>query len=163
MEWISKHFGLLKNIGNFRFKRWLNRNAFDFLSEVGAKEEQKILDFGYGSDKYTLPATELVGNKGTVYAADVDEKALDELEEKADSQEIGNIVRIDIPNKGEIILEGIKLDLVLLIDVLQEIEDRSHLFEKISETIKPDEVVCVYPMHLEEKKLKNWQFQRVSS
>ncbi len=151
---LSKHFRLLKHIGKFRFKYWLDKNASDFLAEIGIKEGQAILDFGCGSDTYTIPAAKLVGESGIVYALDVSRKALDRMEERAKSEELENIVRIDASSEREIPLENKKIDLALLIDVLQEIDDRAALFDEISRILKLGGAVCVYPMHIGEEEVE---------
>ncbi|KYH37203.1 MAG: methylase involved in ubiquinone/menaquinone biosynthesis, partial [Candidatus Bathyarchaeota archaeon B24] len=83
MRRLRRHIGFLKEIDEVRFKRWLDRNAQEFLAEVGVGAGKVVLDFGCGSGTYTIPAARLVGDEGKVYALDVRKKALDEVEAKA--------------------------------------------------------------------------------
>jgi len=147
---LSRHLGLFKHIGEFRFKGWLNRNASRVLSEAGVGRGQALLDFGCGSGTYAVPAAKLVGESGRVYALDVSGRALDRLEERARREGLTNIVRMDSSGEAEIRLDDKSLDHVLLINVLQEISDRGALFDEILRTLKPGGAVTVFPMHLAE-------------
>jgi ubiquinone/menaquinone biosynthesis C-methylase UbiE len=148
MEWISKHLGMAKHIGEFRFKHWLDKNASDVLAEVGVGAGQVVLDFGCGSGTYAIPAAKLVGKDGRVYALDISSRALDRMEKKAEQEGLKNIVRID-SGEEEIPIEDEAVDHVLLIDILQEIDDREALFDEVYRILKPDGVATVYPMHIE--------------
>jgi cobalt-precorrin-6B (C15)-methyltransferase len=54
-----------------------------------------VLDFGCGSGTYTIPAAKAVGATGRVYALDINPRALDRVERKAERAGLRNIVRID--------------------------------------------------------------------
>jgi len=56
----------------------LEAYVFETLEKVGIQRGHIVLDFGCGSGTYTLPAAEMVGNRGRVYAVDKDRKVLDE-------------------------------------------------------------------------------------
>lgn len=148
MKWLSKHLGLGRHLGEFRFKRWLDNHASEFLGEVGVKTGQAVLDFGCGSGTYTIQAAKLVGKDGRVYALDISRRALDRMEEKARREGLKNIVRIDASGEEGVRLEDETVDLILLIDVLQEIDDREALFDEVYRILKPDGAVVVYPMHV---------------
>lgn len=148
MKRFLKHLGLAKHLGEIRFKRWLDKNASEFLAEIGVNEGRVVLDFGCGSGTYTIPAAKLVGEGGRVYALDISRRALDRMEEKAEQEGLKNIVRIEASGDEEISLEDKTIDLMLLIDVLYEIDDREALFEEACRILKPGGVVAIYPMHL---------------
>jgi len=71
MKRYLKHLGFAKHLGEFRFKSWLDKNAYEFLAEVSVNKGQSVLDFGCGSGTYTIPAAKLVGESGRVYALDI--------------------------------------------------------------------------------------------
>ncbi|MBS7631700.1 class I SAM-dependent methyltransferase [Candidatus Bathyarchaeota archaeon] len=144
---LEKHLGFLTDLGEFRFKRWLDANAYKFLMDVGVGVGQKVLDVGCGSGTYTIPAAKIVGESGIVYALDTSRQVLDRMEERAAREELRNVVRVD---GGEIDdrFEGSSIDHVLLIDVLQEIRDRGAMFDGIYRVLKPGGSVIVYPMHM---------------
>jgi len=149
MKRVGKHLGFLGHLGDFRFKRWLDNNASEFLAEIGVKESQVVLDFGCGSGTYTIPAAGLVGESGKVYALDISRRALERLKEKANRGGLHNIVRHYSSGEGGIRLDDGAVDHVLLVDVLQEIGDREALFDEVHRILKNDGRVSVYPMHMD--------------
>jgi len=148
---LLKHLGFTRHLGEFRFKSWLNSHASDFLAEVGIEEGQSVLDFGCGSGAYAIPAARLVGEDGVVYALDVSGRALDRLESWAVREGLENVVRIDSPGEGGTPLEDRAVDAILLIDVLQEVDDREALFAEAHRVLRPGGIAIVFPMHLEEE------------
>ena len=155
MKWLAEHLHkLIFELGEVRFKRWLDENASEVLAEVGVRAGQAVLDFGCGSGTYTIPAAKLVGEGGRVYALDISGRALDRMEEKAKQEGIKNIVRIDASGGEEIRLEDETIDLMLLIDVLHKIDDRDALFDEAYRILKPGGVVSIYPMHVAEEEVE---------
>jgi len=150
MGWLRKHIGLT-SLGEFGFKRWLDSHAFEVLAEIRVKVGQVVLDFGCGSGTYTIPAAKLVGKDGRVYALDINRAALDRMEEKAKQEGLNNVVRIDVSGGEKIPLEDESIDLMLLIDVLQEVDDKGALFDEAYRILKSGGIVSVYPMHVSEK------------
>ena len=148
MKRLSKHIGLLGHLGEFSFKRWLDGHASEVLAEIGVKEGQVVLDFGCGSGTYTIPAAKLVGKNGTVYALDVSSKALDRVEERAKQEGLRNILRINTTGEINIPLKDKNIDIVLLIDVLKDIDNRESLFNELYRVLKPSGNLTVFPMHM---------------
>ncbi len=149
MGWLGKHLGFVKHPGELQFKRWLDKNASEALVKVGVEAGHVVLDFGCGSGTYTIPAAKLVGKDGRVYALDISKKALDKMEKKAEQEGLGNIVRIDSSGGKKIPIEDESVNHVLLIDVLQEIEEREFLFDEVYRILKPNGVVTIFPMHID--------------
>jgi ubiquinone/menaquinone biosynthesis C-methylase UbiE len=148
-KWLAEH------PEEDRFKhQFLDKNAYEVLAEIGVKGGQTVLDFGCGSGTYTIPAAKLVGKKGKIYALDIDVGFLDEMEEKAKQEGLENIMRIDASGEGGISLEDESTDIMLLIDVLHEIDDRESLFDEAYRILKPRGVVSVYPMHVAEEEVE---------
>ena len=153
MGWLKKHIGLFKHLGDFGFKQWLDKNAEEVLKELSIKNGQTVLDVGCGSGTYTIPVARLVGSKGRVYALDVNRKALDKMERKSQSEGLKNIVRIDSSGEVKIPLKDITLDHVLLIDVLQEIDDKEALISEAHRVLKKKGMLSVYPMHMSKESI----------
>jgi ubiquinone/menaquinone biosynthesis C-methylase UbiE len=141
-------------LGEFRFKRWLDKNAYEFLVKVGVRTELVVLDFGCGSGTYVVPAAKLVGEAGRVYALDISRGALDRVEKKAQEEGLENIVRIDASVDEGMRLEDGTIDLMLMIDVLQEIDDKEALLDEAYRILKPGGVLTIYPMHVTEKEIE---------
>lgn len=112
------------------------------LQQVGIKRGQAVLDFGCGSGIYSIPAAEIVGEHGRVYALDKDRMALDDLMREAESAGLKNIERMDTSGGPKIDLTDDSVDVVLLFDVLHSFyfpraEDRRRLLGEIYRIMKP--------------------------
>lgn len=153
MARLTKHLGLVKHLGDFRFKRWLDKHALEVLEEVGIGSGQAVLDFGCGAGTYTIPAAKLVGRSGKVYALDVSKKSLDRMEEKSQQEGLSNVVRIDVSAGEKVPLGDDAIDQMMLIDVLQEIDDKESLINEAFRILKTDGVLSVFPMHLDGEKV----------
>jgi ubiquinone/menaquinone biosynthesis C-methylase UbiE len=154
MKQIAKHIWLLGHLGEFGFKRWLDSHASDVLAEIGVKEGQMVLDFGCGSGTYTIPAGKLVGKNGKVYALDVRSKALNRVEERAKQEGLSNIIRTDATGEENIPLKDNTIDVVLLIDVLKDINNRKSLFNEVYRVLRPSGNLTVFPMHMSAKEVE---------
>jgi ubiquinone/menaquinone biosynthesis C-methylase UbiE len=148
MKWLRG------GLGQSWFKTWLDRNASQALSEAGVRKGQFVLDFGCGSGTYTIPAAKLVGETGIVYALDISREALDKVARKAEREGLRNIVRTHSPGGEKIPLEDETVDVMTLIDVLQEIDNKDALFDEACRVLKDDGIVIVYPMHVETEEVK---------
>jgi ubiquinone/menaquinone biosynthesis C-methylase UbiE len=153
MERFVKHLGFVRHLGDFQFKKWLDNHASDVLAEIGVSAGQTVLDFGCGSGTYTFPASKLVGNDGRVYALDINKSALDTMEKKTRQDRLENIVRIDSLGEKDIPIEDGIVDHVLLIDVLQEITDKTALFNEAHRLLKANGIITIYPMHITEEEV----------
>jgi len=87
----------------------------DVLVQGGVKPGQNVLDFGAGNGNYTIPATDIVGKSGKIYALDMNRKRLDKIMAKAGA--ISNIQRIDTNGEPNIPLSEDSVDIILLFDV----------------------------------------------
>ena len=64
------------------------------LNGLGLRLGQTLVDVGSGGGYYTIPAVEIVGPTGRVYAIDVNQESLDEVKEAADHAGLANITCI---------------------------------------------------------------------
>jgi ubiquinone/menaquinone biosynthesis C-methylase UbiE len=145
----------LSNLGELRFKMWLDANAEAVLREIGVRDGMRVLDYGCGSGRYTILSGKLVGVKGTVYALDINEKALHSLEKAVQSKGFKNITLIYYDEGSKIPINDGSLDLVLLIDVIQEVNDWRRLFEDLLRLLKQEGVLAVFPMHVDAESVVN--------
>lgn len=132
----------------------LEAYVFETLEKVGIQRGHIVLDFGCGSGTYTLPAAEMVGNRGRVYAVDKDRKVLDELMQRAESEGLRNIVRMDTSVEPGIELPDESTDVILLFDVFHSyyfsrVADRRELLDEVYRILKPGGLLSVYPKHME--------------
>ena len=131
MSSLGNHLGFLLHLGDMRFKDWLDRNSLACLEEIGIRDGQSVLDVGCGSGTFTIPSATLVGETGTVYALDIDDRALDKLRIKAEKEGLKNIRILRSSANEKIKLDDKSIDHVLLIDVLHEVSNKDLLFEEV--------------------------------
>lgn len=134
-------------------EKWLKKDGERFIKDIGIGEDQVILDFGCGAGHYTIPAAEVVGEKGKVYALDKDGELLNELMKVAKSKGLKNIEPIETSGGLKIPLEDESVDIVLLYDVLHSyylgVGERRRLLEEVYRVSKTDALISVYPKHME--------------
>jgi ubiquinone/menaquinone biosynthesis C-methylase UbiE len=128
-------FFIMKNALKFRRNPEKYRNI---LEQAGVKEGMTILDYGCGIGSYTVEAADLVGDTGTVVAADVNEGMLREVRKTMRTNTLTNIQPLQITGLEDV-REG-NFDLIFLIDVLHLMQEPLHVIEmmrqKLSETGK---------------------------
>jgi ubiquinone/menaquinone biosynthesis C-methylase UbiE len=98
----------------------LRRRFFDpvrALKAAGIQPGQDILEVGCGTGYFTLPAAELVGEKGRVYAVDPHPSATEQVANKVRNAGLTNVrlIRADATEAG---LASGSIDLALLFGVI---------------------------------------------
>jgi len=140
-------------------KKWFEEVGEKSLGEMGIRKGNVVLDFGCGSGNYAILVARIVGNEGRVYALDKDEIALDELMQKAESEGLRNIKRMNTSREVEIELENESVDMVLLYDIFWYFpltDNRlSKLLAEVYRILKPEAMISVYPKHIDSEQLKN--------
>ncbi|MDD2913641.1 MAG: class I SAM-dependent methyltransferase [Candidatus Pacebacteria bacterium] len=98
-------------------------NPEEVLNKIEIKEDMIAADFGCGSGGFTFPLAKKL-KKGFVYAVDIQELPLSAMRGRANMESISNIDFIlgDIENKLDI--QENSLDIVTIINVLFQIEDK---------------------------------------
>jgi ubiquinone/menaquinone biosynthesis C-methylase UbiE len=124
------------------------RDPKDELVQMGLSAGQVVLDYGCGAGSYTIPAAQIVGDEGLVYALDIHPLAVDLVEKRAAKENLANVKTIysdratGLPNSN--------VDLVLLYDVLHAIEDKQALLAELYRVLKPGGILAVRPEHMAE-------------
>lgn len=131
--------------------RWLTFLGPAFLSEVGMRNGQIVLDFGCKHGTYSIPAAILVGEDGLVYAIDKDQTALDALAIHAKNKELKNIVTIAATVPLQLSMSTESIDMILLYDVLHLVDHRSQLLKELHRVLKSHGILSVHPRHHKEE------------
>jgi ubiquinone/menaquinone biosynthesis C-methylase UbiE len=121
------------------------------LKEVGIKPGFYILDYGCGAGSYTIPAAQLVGNAGKVYALDIHPLAIQLVQSIAVKRHLTNIEAIlsDCATG----LPANNLDVVLLYDTFHSLNDPNCVLDEIYRTLKPNGVLSLNDHHLKEAEI----------
>jgi len=128
---------------------WETEKGVEFLKQVGVKKGNTVLDFGCRVGHYTVPAAQIVGSKGIVYAVDKEQRALNELQQKAAANNLKNVKIIKTSGQATLDLKRESIDVVLFYDVLHYLakSDRKKLYQEAHRVMKQDGLLSVYPKH----------------
>ena len=115
-------------------------NPFKLLERSGIRHGWHVADLGCGSlGHFVLPAAQLIGPDGIVYAVDIQRTVLEDVEKVAKRNQFFNIKTVwaDIDVFGSIRIEPGTLDLCLLINNLFLSENRPALIREMARLTKP--------------------------
>lgn len=122
---------------------WLDRRERDVEEEpdlavrlLGIRRGWTVADVGAGSGYFTTRLAKAVGEKGVVYASDIQPGMLELLKQAVAKARVSNVTAVlgtfDDPK-----LPAASLDLVLMVDVYHEFSQPQRMLQKIREALKP--------------------------
>jgi ubiquinone/menaquinone biosynthesis C-methylase UbiE len=122
------------------------RSPKEDLKLVGLGPDQVVLDYGCGVGSYTIPAAQIVGPEGVVYALDKHPLAIQMVEKRAVQEGLTNVETIysDLVTG----LPDASVDVVLLYDVLHAVPDQLALLQELGRVLKPGGILSVRPEHM---------------
>jgi ubiquinone/menaquinone biosynthesis C-methylase UbiE len=106
-----------------------------------------VVDYGCGPGSFTIPAAELVGDEGKVFAVDIHPLAIRSVGEKARRKGLQNVEPILVRGYDTGIALS-SIDRVLLIDTIHSIEDPNALFREIHRMLKPNGLLFMEKGHM---------------
>jgi ubiquinone/menaquinone biosynthesis C-methylase UbiE len=112
---------------------------------------QVVLDFGCGIGSYAIPAAQIVGDEGLVYALDIHPQAIRAVERRAKGANLSNVRTI--LSDGDTALPDESADVVLLYDVLHSVPDKEALLAELCRVLKPGGHLLVKPDHMTREEL----------
>ncbi len=138
-------------------QRWFEREGELFLSGIGLRPDDIVLDFGCGDGVYSIPAAILVGKRGGVFALDRDRLCLKRVMEKAGELGISNIVIVHDLNELKRLIHSTSLDAVLFYDVIHSYyftpKQRVHLLVSLSPMVRAGGLISIFPKHMEQDEI----------
>lgn len=138
---------------------WLTRktrekeeSTTEMLKELKIKPGQILCDMGSGNGYHTLRMAKATGEKGKVYAADIQKEMLVMLEKRAKKENINNIVPVVNLLHDPKLPEG-KIDLLLMCDVYHEFSHPAHMLQGIRRSLSEKGQVVLVEFRLEDPKV----------
>ncbi len=112
-------------------------NPSSVVAEMGLRKGQTVADLGCGSGFYVLPAAQLVGDSGQVYAVDIQESKLAATMSAARQYGLKNvqILKADLDQPALELPEG-SCDAVIMASILHEISSRDMLLKNAYRILK---------------------------
>jgi len=122
--------------------------VLNVIKTLKVRSGQRVCDLGAGSGLFTRPLAQRVGEKGIVYAVDIDADLLKHVEQTAQTQKLGNIKTIlgaeDDPKLPE------PVDLIAIIDTLHHISNQAAYLKGLKKYLKPEGRIAILDFS------KNW-------
>jgi ubiquinone/menaquinone biosynthesis C-methylase UbiE len=112
-----------------------NNSAPEIISHLDLHLGMKVLDFGCGPGRLTIPIAKLVSPSGSVTAFDIQPAMLERVRIKVVRENLSNIEFVH-GAAGEGKLGNSQYDRVLLVTVLGEIPDKITLMKEIFDCLK---------------------------
>ena len=130
----------------FKFRDLL-QNPRKSLARAQLRKGMSVVDYGCGPGSFTIPAAELVGEEGSVFAVDIHPLAIRAVKQKASRKGLQNVEAILVQGYDTGIHES-SIDRVLLIDTIHLIEDPDALFRGLHLMLKPDGLLFMEKGHM---------------
>ena len=154
----------ISHVMGFHGVAWLERDSREeeentklTISKLPINENSKVADVGAGSGFYTFRIANRVP-KGKVYAVDIQQEALNYINNKAEKQKVDNVITVLGTEKSPNLPEN-TLDLVIMVDVYHELAFPKEMLENIKKSLNPtgklllieyrgeDPKVAIKPLH----------------
>jgi ubiquinone/menaquinone biosynthesis C-methylase UbiE len=136
----------------FKFRDLL-QNPRKSLEKAGLRKGMSVVDYGCGPGSFTIPAAELAGQEGKVFAVDIHPLAIRAVKQKASRKGLENVETVLVEGYDTGIGES-SIDRVLLMDTIHLIEDPDALFREIHRMLKPDGLLFMEKGHMAMSKQK---------
>jgi ubiquinone/menaquinone biosynthesis C-methylase UbiE len=117
------------------------------LKKIGLDGSETICDIGAGSGLFARAAARMTS--GPVYALDIDAEILEKLREKAETEGLANIKPVAISDFSYPLASN-SIDLVLMVTVLHEIDQKDLLLTEIRRILKPSGRVVIVEFRKED-------------
>jgi len=106
------------------------------LKAVGLRSGMVFMDIGCGDGFFTIPAAQLVGEKGVIYALDVDSAAVEKLKDKAAEKGLTNITA-KVGAAEETVFCTECADIIFYSRVLHDFRDPAKVLRNAKRMLKP--------------------------
>ncbi|MFP8952782.1 class I SAM-dependent methyltransferase [Natrialbaceae archaeon A-arb3/5] len=112
------------------------------LRDLGLTPDTSLVEIGRGNGYFALPAARIV-DPAPVYALDIDDALLEELERIANQQAIDTVVPIEGDARSLATHLPEPVDACLVANLFHGVNDRSELVRQLSEALEPDGALVV--------------------
>lgn len=120
----------------------LFRDPYKVLNAAGVKPGQKILEIGCGPGFFTIPTAKIVGEKGSVYALDINPLAVKRVQQKIDKGGVTNVKTI-LADAAETGLPDQSFDLIFLFGFRYSVGDLEKILTELHRLLKPGGILSV--------------------
>ncbi len=119
-------------------------NPEKILNGLGLKKQMNAADFGCGTGNWTIPLAQKL-NEGEIYALDIQEEMLSALRGQLSLKKISNVQTIscDLEKQNGSGLPHSFLDIILIINLLFQIENKEKIIEEAQRILKNNGLILI--------------------
>jgi ubiquinone/menaquinone biosynthesis C-methylase UbiE len=123
---------------------WRRQNLppYSTLDALGLKQTDIVADVGCGIGYFTIPIADIIDKKNKIYALDISDDMLDEVERRAVIAKLDNIITVKVENYDLKLPNGI-CSFALIANVLHEIDDKERFLSEIKRIIKQGGTIAI--------------------
>ena len=125
--------------------------ASKLLPSLEIKAGQAVADFGAGSGFHTVRLAKLVGEKGKVYAVDIQKEMIELIRKRAKQDKLENIELV-LSKEKEPKLPAASVDMILMVDVYHELTYPYEVTIELIKALKPGGRLVFVEYRLEDPK-----------
>jgi len=115
----------------------LFRDPDQVLQAAGLESGQRVLEVGCGPGFFTIPASRIVGEGGSVVAIDVNPMAVEKVQKEISKAGITNVA-VMLANAAQTDLPDRTFDLVFLFGLVRPIGDMQAIWAELHRLLKPE-------------------------
>lgn len=110
----------------------------EIVKNIGLEQGMTVVDFGAGSGHYALAAAKLVGEKGRVYAIDIQKDLLAKIKSEAEKRGLSNleIIWTDVEKLESTRLADNSVDEAIISNILFQLEDKGAIAREAMRILK---------------------------
>jgi ubiquinone/menaquinone biosynthesis C-methylase UbiE len=123
-----------KHFGEGTIRTWHHPEIS--LESIGLRSGMTFMDVGCGYGFFTIPAAQIVGEKGKVYAVDVEASSIDRLKREAAEKGLKNI-HAEVGAAEETVFCDACTDVVFCSTVLHDFRDPAKVLRNAKRMLKP--------------------------
>ncbi len=121
-------------------------DARDIISRLNLKGNETFVDAGCGDGHASFIAQEMMGDDSIIYALDIYQPSIEDMQKDIDKQGIQNIIPLESNIAGNITLDDDEVDITLMINVFHHFvaqETADDAIEELKRITKPKGKIAV--------------------
>ncbi len=134
------HFAIIRLVHETLYG--LFRDPREALDAAGLKPGQTVLEVGCGPGFFTLPAAQMVGARGRVYAVDINPLATELVQRKIETAGVSN-AEILLADAAQTALPTQSFDLVFVFGLGHAVGSLEDIFAEVYRLLKPAGILAV--------------------
>ena len=120
----------------------LFRDPYQALDAAGLEPGQKVLEVGCGPGFFTIPASRIVGEKGSVCALDISPLAVERVRQKIEKEGATNVETV-LADAAQTGLPAESFDLIFVFGIAHSIGDMESILIELHRLLKPAGILSI--------------------